>query len=318
MKISKIVSAAILSIAVSGFAFGDEAENIENALKGEKPSVPTITEANIEAAKLIAENKKIELKLAKEKLAAINAGEEATKEKIEALEDKVAEVVESVLAAKEAAKKAIIIALDESEKEGATEQQKAAAKAKIEEARKVVEYTDELLAEAEAEVYIAKKAQDAAKGAVGADATKKAEAIEKAKKEFQAEIETKSKQVNALQDALAETNVNTAKANAELAKKQKALEEAQEAYESATEAQKAAKLEELNKAKEAVAEAKKEVGAANADRAIRAVRKLDSISKNVAESLGDISADNKVLSKLFSEGVKKEDIVKVVENVTSS
>ncbi|WP_158005813.1 hypothetical protein, partial [Campylobacter pinnipediorum] len=67
-----------------------------------------------------------------------------------------------------------------------------------------------------------------------------------------------------------------------------------------------------------VAEAKKEVGDANADRAIRAVRKLDSISKNVAESLGDISADNKVLSELFSEGVKKEDIVKVVENVTSS
>ncbi|WP_372236822.1 hypothetical protein, partial [Campylobacter pinnipediorum] len=118
------------------------------------------------------------------------------------------------------------------------------------------------------------------------------------------EVEAKSKEVNALQDALAETNVNTTKANKELKK-------AQEAYESATEADKAEKLKALN-------DAKKEVGAANAERAMHAVRKLDSISKNVAESLGDISADNKVLSKLFSEGVKKEDIVKVVENVTSS
>ncbi|AQW83774.1 autotransporter domain protein [Campylobacter pinnipediorum subsp. pinnipediorum] len=317
MKISKIVSAAILSIAVSGSAFGDGQSKNNDALSsiigknGLEIKANDITQDNINKVKKIAENKKIELKLAKEKLAAIKAGEEATKEKIEALEDKVAEVVESVLAAKEVAKAAIIIALDERDKPNATPEQKVAAEAKIEEARKVVEYTDELLAEAEAEVYIAKEAAVEAKAAVLEGAT---EAIKKAKEN----IETKSKELNALQDALAETNVNTAKANAELAKKQKALEEAQEAYESATEAQKAEKLKALNDARNAVAEAKKEVGAANADRAIRAVRKLDSISKNVAESLGDISADNKVLSKLFSEGVKKEDIVKVVENVTSS
>uniref|UniRef100_UPI00112FC96D hypothetical protein n=1 Tax=Campylobacter pinnipediorum TaxID=1965231 RepID=UPI00112FC96D len=56
------------------------------------------------------------------------------------------------------------------------------------------------------------------------------------------EVEAKSKEVNALQDALAETNVNTAKANKE-------LKEKQAAYESATEAEKVAKLEALNKAK---------------------------------------------------------------------
>ncbi|WP_069637832.1 autotransporter outer membrane beta-barrel domain-containing protein [Campylobacter pinnipediorum] len=52
---------------------------------------------------------------------------------------------------------------------------------------------------------------------------------------------------------------------------------------------------------------------------MRATRELDGISKNVAESLGDISADNEVLNKLFlTNGTKKENIVKIVENVTSS
>ncbi|AQW86902.1 autotransporter domain protein [Campylobacter pinnipediorum subsp. caledonicus] len=318
MKISKIVSASILSIAVSSSAFGAEnvtpKEEIENALNKGEITAKKITEKNIEAAKLIAENKKIELKLAKEKLAAINAGEEATEKKIEALEDKVSEVIESVLAAKEAAKKAIIIALEEEQK-AVTQEQKAAAKAKKEAAIKVVEDTDELLAEAEAEVYIAKEAAEAAKAEDVATPEKKAEAIEKAKKE----IETKSKQVDVLQDALAETNVNTAKAVNELKEKEKTLKEKETEYKNATEAQKAEKLKALNDAKKEVAEAKEEVGEANADRAKRATRKLDNTNKSIAESLGDISADNEVLNKLFLDGnTKKEDIVNIVKNVTSS
>ncbi|WP_180375092.1 autotransporter outer membrane beta-barrel domain-containing protein, partial [Campylobacter pinnipediorum] len=114
-------------------------------------------------------------------------------------------------------------------------------------------------------------------------------------------------------------NVNTVKAVNELKEKEKTLKEKETEYKNAAEAQKAEKLKALNEAKKEVAEAKEEVGEANADRAKRATRKLDNTNKSIAESLGDISADNEVLNKLFLDGeTKKEDIVNIVKNVTSS
>uniref|UniRef100_UPI0018E98DC0 hypothetical protein n=1 Tax=Campylobacter pinnipediorum TaxID=1965231 RepID=UPI0018E98DC0 len=295
------------------------------AKNGGEITSQNITAGNIEDIVDTADDAEKALKVAEATLTAINAGEKATAQKVKTLEEKAAAATkakEEATKAKETAEQAKVKAEAEAKKPDATDAQKVAAQKALKDAEAKLEAAEDKLDEAKdvaedaaTELEIAKKAQDAAKGAVGADATKKAEAIKKAKEN----VENISKQVDVLNDALAETNVNTVKANDALKEKQTALTVAQKAYDEAEVAQKAEKLKELNKAKEEVAEAKEEVGDANADRAERATRKLDSTTKQIASSLGDISADNKVLKDLFlADGTKKEDIVKVVENVTSS
>ncbi|AQW82316.1 autotransporter domain-containing protein [Campylobacter pinnipediorum] len=284
-----------------------------------------ITAGNIEEMEDVADAKLRDLKVAEETLAAINAGEKATKEKVKTLEEKV-KTLETAETAANKAKTDAEAAKTAAEKivtdagENATPEQKAAAQRAKEVADAAAEKVAEVgiaKLEADAELEITKEAAEAAKKAVpqDADAAKKAEAIENAKKDIQA----KSKQVDVLNDALAETNVNTVKANNTLKEKEGLLATAQDAYNKATAEQKADKLKELNNAKQAVADAKEEVGDANADRAYRATRKLDNTTKQIALSLGDISADNEVLNKLFlADGTKKENIVDIVKNVANS
>ncbi|AQW87243.1 autotransporter domain protein [Campylobacter pinnipediorum subsp. caledonicus] len=277
------------------------------AKNGGEITAKEITAGNIDRIEDTADDKERDLKVAQATLAAINAGEKATEEKVKTLETKVA----AANKAKEAAEAAAQKAKETADQANATQEQKAAAQ-KAAEAEAEAELAAE---EAKAELEIAKEAQTAAK----AEDVTTPEKIAKAKEKITKDIQAKSKQVDVLNDALAETNVNTVKAVNELKEKEKTLKAKETEYKNAAEAQKAEKLKALNEAKKEVAEAKEEVGEANADRAKRATRKLDNTNKSIAESLGDISADNEVLNKLFLDGnTKKEDIVNIVKNVTSS
>ncbi|AQW87244.1 autotransporter domain protein [Campylobacter pinnipediorum subsp. caledonicus] len=279
------------------------------AKNGGEITAKEITAGNIDRIEDTADDKERDLKVAQATLAAINAGEKATAEKVKTLEEKVKTLEKAKEDATKAKTEAEKIVTDAGEK--ATQEQKAAAQ-KAAEAEAEAELAAE---EAKAELEIAKEAQTAAK----AEDVTTPEKIAKAKEKITKDIQAKSKQVDVLNDALAETNVNTVKANDALKEKEKTLKEKETEYKNAAEAQKAEKLKALNEAKKEVAEAKEEVGEANADRAKRATRKLDNTNKSIAESLGDISADNEVLNKLFLDGnTKKEDIVNIVKNVTSS
>ncbi|WP_219335853.1 hypothetical protein, partial [Campylobacter pinnipediorum] len=250
------------------------------AKNGGEITAKEITAGNIDRIEDTADDKERDLKVAQATLAAINAGEKATAEKIKALEEKVKTLEKAKEDATKAKTEAEKIVTDAGEK--ATQEQKAAA-------QKAVEAEVEAgiaAAEADAELKIAKEAQTKAK----AEDVTTPEKIAKAKEKITKDIQAKSKQVDVLNDALAETNVNTVKANDALKEKQTALTEAQDTYDKAPAEQKAEKLKELNEAKKEVAEAKEEVGEANADRAKRATRKLDNTNKSIAESLGDISA----------------------------
>ncbi|WP_219335838.1 hypothetical protein, partial [Campylobacter pinnipediorum] len=190
------------------------------AKNGGEITAKEITAGNIDRIEDTADDKERDLKVAQATLAAINAGEKATEEKVKTLEE-----------AAEKAKTEAQKAKTDAEKQGATEEQKAKATA-----------AELAAAEADAELDIAKEAQTAAKAEDVTTPEKKAEAIEKAKKDIQA----KSKQVDVLNDALAETNVNTVKAVNELKEKEKTLKEKETEYKNAAEAQKAEKLKALN------------------------------------------------------------------------
>ncbi|OPA71097.1 hypothetical protein BB381_07740, partial [Campylobacter pinnipediorum subsp. caledonicus] len=244
------------------------------AKNGGEITAKEITAGNIDRIEDTADDKERDLKVAQATLAAINAGEKATEEKVKTLETKVA----AANKAKEAAEAAAQKAKETADQANATQEQKAAAQ-KAAEAEAEAELAAE---EAKAELEIAKEAQTAAK----AEDVTTPEKIAKAKEKITKDIQAKSKQVDVLNDALAETNVNTVKAVNELKEKEKTLKAKETEYKNAAEAQKAEKLKALNDAKKEVAEAKEEVGEANADRAKRATRKLDNTNKSIAESLG--------------------------------